>query len=158
MRKLSRNSLGECNKSCSVPHQESSKIEFAFFRFFYDFLEILQDSAKAATLFKKQLTSRSLELLIPHKNAPGSHKEPWNFSQACNVPLEAWPTAAPAKFRPAGSHGRPGAGGRRPVGPWGLDYCARLGQGHHQRARSAEWGSGHRGSYCSDEAVSPAGR
>jgi hypothetical protein len=42
---MSRNSLGEYNKSCSAPHQESSKIEFAIFRMFYDFLENLQDQA-----------------------------------------------------------------------------------------------------------------
>jgi hypothetical protein len=45
MLKISRNSLGEYNKSCSAPHQESSEIELAIFRIFYDFLEILQVSA-----------------------------------------------------------------------------------------------------------------
>jgi hypothetical protein len=42
MSKISRNGLGEYKKSCSAPHQESSKIEFTIFRIFYDFLEILQ--------------------------------------------------------------------------------------------------------------------
>jgi hypothetical protein len=42
MLKMSRNSLGEYNKSCSALHQKSSKIEFAIFRIFYDFLGILQ--------------------------------------------------------------------------------------------------------------------
>jgi hypothetical protein len=45
MLNLSRNSLGEYNKSCSAHHQESGKIEFAIFRIYYDFLEILQISA-----------------------------------------------------------------------------------------------------------------
>jgi hypothetical protein len=45
MPKQSRNSLGEYNKSCITPHQESSKIEFAIFQIFYNFLEILQESA-----------------------------------------------------------------------------------------------------------------
>jgi hypothetical protein len=45
MPKISRNNIGEYNKSCSAQHQESIKIEFAFFQIFYDFLEILQDSA-----------------------------------------------------------------------------------------------------------------
>jgi hypothetical protein len=40
MPKILENILGEYNKSCSAPHQESSKIEFAIFRIFYDFLEI----------------------------------------------------------------------------------------------------------------------
>jgi hypothetical protein len=35
------------------------------------------------------------------------------------VALGAVAGAAPAKFRPAGGHGRPGAGGGRPAGPWG---------------------------------------
>jgi hypothetical protein len=42
--KISRNRLGEYNKSCSTLHQESNKIGSAFFCFFYDFLENLQDS------------------------------------------------------------------------------------------------------------------
>jgi hypothetical protein len=45
MSKISGNSLYKFNKSCSVLHQESNKIGFAFFRFFYDFLESLQESA-----------------------------------------------------------------------------------------------------------------
>jgi hypothetical protein len=52
MPKISRNSLGEYNKSCSAHHQESRKIEFAFFQIIYDVLEILQASAKTATLSK----------------------------------------------------------------------------------------------------------
>jgi hypothetical protein len=137
MPKILANSLDKFNKSCSSHHHESNKIGFAFFRFFHDFLEISQESAKAATLFKKQLTSRSLELLIPHKSAPGSHKEPRNFSQACNAALGAWPVAAPAKFRPAGGHGRPGMGGGRPgglLGPiLGVGWGRGTSEGYGQR-------------------------
>jgi hypothetical protein len=46
MPKISRNNLGEYNKSCSAPNQKSRKIVFAIFRIVYDFLESLQDSAK----------------------------------------------------------------------------------------------------------------
>jgi hypothetical protein len=47
MQNLSGNSLDKFNKSCSALLQESNKIEFAFFlQFLYDFLEILQESAK----------------------------------------------------------------------------------------------------------------
>jgi hypothetical protein len=46
MPKILVNSLEKFNKSCSTHHQESSKTEFAFYRFFYDFLEILQESAE----------------------------------------------------------------------------------------------------------------
>jgi hypothetical protein len=45
MPKILGNSLYKFNKSCTTLHQESKKIEFANFRFFYDFLEILQESA-----------------------------------------------------------------------------------------------------------------
>jgi hypothetical protein len=64
MPKILWNSLGEYNKSCSAPHQKSRKIEFAFFRIFYDFLEILQTSAKTATLFKIQFCEQA-----PEKNS-----------------------------------------------------------------------------------------
>jgi hypothetical protein len=46
MPKILGNSLDKFNDSCSTHHQESSKIEFAFFRIIYDLLEILQESAK----------------------------------------------------------------------------------------------------------------
>jgi hypothetical protein len=45
MSKISGNNPDKFNKSCSALHQESKKIKFAFFLFFYDFLEILQESA-----------------------------------------------------------------------------------------------------------------
>jgi hypothetical protein len=46
MQKLSGTSSGKNNKSCSIFHNESKKIEFAFFCFFYYILRILQESAK----------------------------------------------------------------------------------------------------------------
>jgi hypothetical protein len=46
MQKLSGNSLDIFYKSCSTIHQESNKIGFEFLCFFYNFLRILQDSAK----------------------------------------------------------------------------------------------------------------
>jgi hypothetical protein len=41
MQKLSGNSLDKFNKSCRALHEKCNKIEFAFFRFFYDFLGTL---------------------------------------------------------------------------------------------------------------------
>jgi hypothetical protein len=64
MPKISTNWLGEYNKSCSTLHQESNKTGFAFFWFFYDFLENLQDSVKTATLFKTQFCEQA-----PEKNS-----------------------------------------------------------------------------------------
>jgi hypothetical protein len=44
MPKISENSSDKNNKSCGIFHNESNKIEFAFFWIFYDFLRILQVS------------------------------------------------------------------------------------------------------------------
>jgi hypothetical protein len=53
-------------QSCSVFHQESHKIGFAFLWFVYSFLRILQDSAKTATLFK----------ILFCEQAPGKNSDP----------------------------------------------------------------------------------
>jgi hypothetical protein len=45
MPKISVNNSDKNNKSCGILHSEFNKIEFAFFWFSYDFLQILQDSA-----------------------------------------------------------------------------------------------------------------
>jgi hypothetical protein len=58
------NSSGKNNKSGITFHQESNKIGFAFFWFFYSFPRILQDSAKTATLFKIQFCEQA-----PEKNS-----------------------------------------------------------------------------------------
>jgi hypothetical protein len=49
MQQLPENNLDKFNKSCSTFHQESNKIGFAFFWFFYNFL---QESAKKDLLLK----------------------------------------------------------------------------------------------------------
>jgi hypothetical protein len=59
MPKISRNNLGEYNKSCSAPHRKSSKIDFAIFWFFYDFVENLQDSAISLWLLKFPFCTRT---------------------------------------------------------------------------------------------------
>jgi hypothetical protein len=96
--------------------------------------------------------------LIPHKGAPSSQKEYWNFSQARTAALGAWPAADPAKFRPAGGHGRPGAGGGRPGGLLGPILGFGWGQRDLRRVRSVERGSDRRGRPCSRKTVSPAGQ
>jgi hypothetical protein len=49
-------------KSCSIFHNESNKIKIAFFCFFYNFLRIFKDSAKALYYLRIQLSRRPLEL------------------------------------------------------------------------------------------------
>jgi hypothetical protein len=62
MPKISGNSLDKFNKSCNALHQESKKIEFAIFRFFNDFLEILQESAKWLYYWRCTFQHRPLEI------------------------------------------------------------------------------------------------
>jgi hypothetical protein len=61
MLKISRIRPCEYNKSCIILCNESNKIEFAFFQIFYEFLRILQVSAKGGSLLKIQFTPKSLE-------------------------------------------------------------------------------------------------
>jgi hypothetical protein len=74
-------------KICSVVHQESNKIRFAFFWFFYDFLQILQDPAKLLYYLRNNFACRLLELLSFHRYAPNSQKLTWKDLVACNVAL-----------------------------------------------------------------------
>jgi hypothetical protein len=107
MLKISRIRPCEDDKSCCILHNESNKFGFAFLRFFYNFIRILQVSAKSVTLFKKQLTSRSLELLIPHKSTLGSR-----FRPCRNLGARNWvPGRRPAAVRP--NSGEPAAGTSR---------------------------------------------
>jgi hypothetical protein len=81
MPKLLRNSLGEYNKSCSAPHQESSKIEFAIFRIFYDFLESLQVSANVLYYWSYPFAQGPLELLKTSQIYPSLALRPLGKSQ-----------------------------------------------------------------------------
>jgi hypothetical protein len=63
-------SLHKYNKSCSATHQESSKNEFAIFRIFYDFLEILQDLAIWIHYWRCTFTQGSLEVFHPLQLCP----------------------------------------------------------------------------------------
>jgi hypothetical protein len=62
MHKLSGTRSSKNNKSCRILHNESNKIEFAFFWFFYDFLQILQDSANHNHYWSYNFSLRPLEL------------------------------------------------------------------------------------------------
>jgi hypothetical protein len=61
MLRISRIRLGEYNKSCSIFHNESKKIEFAFFWIFYNFLRILQVSAIRGYYWRCNFALRPLE-------------------------------------------------------------------------------------------------
>jgi hypothetical protein len=58
MQKLSGKSMAVRCKSCSSFYNESNKIRFVFFGFFYDFLRVLQDSAPSPRSRRDSFTSR----------------------------------------------------------------------------------------------------
>jgi hypothetical protein len=87
--KISRNGLGEYNKSCSSPHQESRKIKFAFVWFSYDFLENLQDSAIWIYYWRCAYAPRPLELSESHNSVRSSHPGPWKEKEPYNWVLAA---------------------------------------------------------------------
>jgi hypothetical protein len=64
MQKLSGTSSGKNKESCRIFHNESNKIGFAFFLFFYDFLRNLQETAKALLLFKLPFRSEAPEKIL----------------------------------------------------------------------------------------------
>jgi hypothetical protein len=157
MLKLSRNSLGENNKSCSTPHQESSKIEFAIFPIFYNFLEILQDSAKHMYYwrFKCQEGSESLRFLT-------------NMSLLCRStlekksPLQLGPLGRPAAVWPQILRGlagvRPGKGRGRALGPPRTSLRSEKEAGRLLRAGRQAQGGGCRRNGAPGDDVGSAGQ
>jgi hypothetical protein len=111
MQTLSRNSSGKNNKSCSTFHQESNKIGFAFVWFFYDFLRIFKDSAKALYYLRIQLLHRPLELSADSQPYPCFTFRTLERVQMLQCGL--WPMVGGGspEFRRSGGRGRPGAGG-----------------------------------------------
>jgi hypothetical protein len=92
MQKLSGNSLDKFNKSCRALHEKCNKIEFAFFRFFYDFLGILQDSAKPQVLLEIHFTARPLELFKASQIYPSLAIRPLGITQSSHPypPAAGW--------------------------------------------------------------------
>jgi hypothetical protein len=86
MQKLTGISSGQNNKSCGIFHHESNKISFAFLWCFYDFLQNLQETAKALLLLELPLCRKALGKI--------------SF-------LAMWPLVArPARLRPQSGEGR----------------------------------------------------
>jgi hypothetical protein len=135
MLKISRIRPCEYNKSCSIFHNESNKIEFAFFWIFYDFIENLQDSSNWEYYWSFNFADRPLEVSDSYKSFALRPSGRFGTSQ-CG--LRAPVDGGPAKFRRTGGRDRPGAGGERPSGPWGsipvLGWGReRAGEGAHRR-------------------------
>jgi hypothetical protein len=87
MLKISGNRLGEYNKSCSTFHQESNKIDFAFFWVFYDFLGISQVSANSVYYWSSTFPLRPPDFSTPHNNTLPLHIHPWKEVGSRNAAL-----------------------------------------------------------------------
>jgi hypothetical protein len=85
MLKISRIGPCEYNKSCSIFHHEFNKIEFVIFWIFYDFLRILQDSAKQQYYWSYNFAVSPLDFLQVHNRAPILRISPQKFSSPRNV-------------------------------------------------------------------------
>jgi hypothetical protein len=70
MRKLTGISSVKNNKSCSIIQNGSNKIGFAFFRFFYDFLRNLQESANSLYYFSCAFAGRPSERKVSLQCSP----------------------------------------------------------------------------------------
>jgi hypothetical protein len=104
MQKLSRTSLGKNNKSCWIFHSESSKIESAFFWFFYDFIRILQDSANHNHYWSYSFSRRSPKLGGTWHICPQFTQNSSDRNLATQLGPSPWPVAVrPNPARPAAS-------------------------------------------------------
>jgi hypothetical protein len=100
MHKLSGKTLDKLHQSCRIFHNEYKKIGFVFFWIFYNFLRILQDSAKRIYYLRSGFSIRSLEVLIPLQICPWFALRPLEWLKDKQCGLGHW-----------GRCGRPKSGG-----------------------------------------------
>jgi hypothetical protein len=132
MLKISRIRPCEYNKSCSTLHDESNKIEFAFFWFFYDFVWILQNLAIHNYYWSFILRLGPWKEVDPHRHTFGLRIKLWKVlgpshwvpgtSGRCGSGKCRWTGGAPGRGRgqggPQAHLGRVGAwrlGGKTPT-------------------------------------------
>jgi hypothetical protein len=70
MQNLKGFSSGQNNKSCSIIHNGSKKIGFAFLRFFRDFLRNLQETGKWQHYWSYPFARRTLEKFLGLQCSP----------------------------------------------------------------------------------------
>jgi hypothetical protein len=157
MPKLSRNSLCEYNKSCSAQLKESSKIELAFFRIFYDFLEILQVSVICIHYWRCCFASRTLQRTKTSQLCPWFTKK--NYKE---VELAMWPVAMRGGGVGRIQASRPRS---RPGRQWGTTTCSPRARGRPRferrrlrRGRAVTAGGGGRGGSGDGKARSLTGQ
>jgi hypothetical protein len=116
MQKLSRTSSGKNNKTSGIFHQESNKIEFAFFQIFYDFLCNLQESAKWLYYLRCGFAAGSLELSDTSQICPWFTKNSLERKRDTQLGLQPWPVAVRPQFRSVRRRPWPGKGWGRCAG------------------------------------------
>jgi hypothetical protein len=153
MQKLSGTSSGKNNKSCRIFHNESNKIEYAFVRFFYDFLRILQDSGRQQYYLRFTFAPGSRENFRFLQICPYFAAEPLEITGGSQLGPPGRPAAVPTEIRRAGSEGRPGKVGRMTRDSPATGLGAWLESGSHRQGHTtAQPGCGRR-EPCSGEAA-----
>jgi hypothetical protein len=154
--KILGNSSGKNNKSCSIFHNESNKIGFAFFLLFNDFLRIFKVSAKAIYYLRLGFTGRPLELLFLLRIGPWFTKntlERMKETQCSPLAMEA---VVPAEIGPLRWRVWRGKEWGRKRGSPGLDLWPETGREGARRQLAAVAGGACRWSFCSGGGEAPA--
>jgi hypothetical protein len=118
MLRISRIRLCEYNKSCSIFHNKSNKIEFAFVWIFYDFLRILQVLENWIYYWSCSFAPRPLERFSPLQCGP------W-----------PWPPVWEAEIRWLRRGDRPGKGMGRSVSSLVTGFWSELGWSQRRRTQ-----------------------
>jgi hypothetical protein len=144
------------NRSCRNFCNESNKIGFTFFWFFYDFLKIFEVSAKAIYYLRLGFTGRPLEVLFLLRIGPWFTKntlERMKETQCSPLAMEA---AVPAEIGRLRLRVWPGKEWGRKRGSPGLDLWPETGRESAQRRLAAVAGGACRWSFCSGGGEAPA--
>jgi hypothetical protein len=126
--KILGNNSGKNNKSCRIFHDESKKNGFAFFLFFYDFLQILKVSAKPIYYLRLGFTSRYLEFLFLSRIGPWFTKNTLEITKEKQCSPLAMEAAVPAEIGRLRWRVRPGKEWGRKRGSPGLDLWPEMGR------------------------------
>jgi hypothetical protein len=151
MSKILENNSGMNNKSCSTFHQESMKIGFAFSDFFYNFLWILQESAKHIYYLRFTFATRPLTVLDSLRVGPCFALKTLERTGKMQLGPRGRPAAVLAKIRRAGGAGGRGKGREVTMNSPRVGLRPEMGRGWHWRALSAALGGGGHGGARSGE-------
>jgi hypothetical protein len=158
MPKISGNSLDKFNKRCSALHQESNTIEFAIFQFFYDFLEILQESANWLYYWRCTFTPGSLQRTKASQPCPWFTEKPSERSRALQCGPWPWERRDSGQIRRGRRRSRPCKGaGRRARSPMAR-LCLEFGRKDTRRRHTAVTSGDGRGVRDSGEGSARVGQ